>query len=156
MNPDVIMYGGMDAQAGPMVRQMRDLGIQAQFIAGDGVCSTEWPRLATGAAEGQVCTQAGVSPDAMPNAADFVKRFTAKYGPIQVYAPYAYDAAMVLIAAMQQANSTDPRVYMQTLAGISYDGITGKIEFDASGDNRNGLTTFYQVQKGRLVPIAIR
>ena len=51
-SPDVVMYGGMDAQGGPMVKQMKELGIKAKFIAGDGVCSAEWPKLAGGAAEG--------------------------------------------------------------------------------------------------------
>ena len=87
------MYGGMDAQGGPMVKQMKELGIKAKFISGDGVCSSEWPKLAGGAAEGQYCTQAGLPPEKMANAKDFVTRFTAKYGPIQVYAPYSYDAA---------------------------------------------------------------
>ncbi|TMG83792.1 MAG: branched-chain amino acid ABC transporter substrate-binding protein, partial [Betaproteobacteria bacterium] len=115
-NPDVIMYGGMDAQGGPMVKQMKELGIKAKYIAGDGVCSAEWPKLAGGAAEGQYCTQAGVPPEKMANAKDFVTRFTSKYGPIQVYAPYSYDAAMTLVAAMQKANSTDPAKYLPELA----------------------------------------
>ncbi|HTP45887.1 MAG TPA: branched-chain amino acid ABC transporter substrate-binding protein [Casimicrobiaceae bacterium] len=153
--PDVIMYGGMDAQGGPMVKQMKELGIKAKYIAGDGVCSTEWPKLAGGAAEGQYCTQAGLPPDKMPNAKDFVTRFTAKYGPIQVYAPYAYDAANTLIAAMQKANSTDPAKYLPTLASISYDGITAKIEFDEHGDTKNGAITLYEVKDGKLVPMAI-
>ena len=153
--PDVIMYGGMDAQGGPMVKQMKELGIKAKFIAGDGVCSTEWPKLAGGAAEGEYCTQAGLPPDKMPNAADFVKRFTEKYGPIQVYAPYAYDAANTLIAAMQKANTTDPAKYLPALASISYDGITAKIEFDEHGDTKNGAITLYQVKDGKLQPMAI-
>jgi branched-chain amino acid transport system substrate-binding protein len=153
--PDVIMYGGMDAQGGPMVKQMKELGIKAKYIAGDGVCSAEWPKLAGGAAEGQYCTQAGLPPDKMPNAKDFVTRFTAKYGPIQVYAPYAYDAANTLIAAMQKANSTDPAKYLPTLASISYDGITAKIEFDEHGDTKNGAITLYEVKDGKLVPMAI-
>jgi ABC-type branched-subunit amino acid transport system substrate-binding protein len=91
----------------------------------------------------------------MPNAADFVKRFTAKYGPIQVYAPYSYDAANTLIAAMQKANSTDPAKYLPALAQISYDGITAKIEFDEHGDTKNGAITLYQVKDGKLVPMAV-
>ena len=154
-NPDVIMYGGMDAQGGPMVKQMKELGIKAKYIAGDGVCSAEWPKLAGGAAEGQYCTQAGLPPDKMPNAADFVKRFTAKYGPIQVYAPYSYDAAMTLIEAMKKANSTDPAKYLPELAKISYGGITAKIEFDEHGDTKNGAITLYQVKDGKLSPMAV-
>ena len=133
-----------------MVKQMKELGIKAKFIAGDGVCSAEWPKLAGGAAEGQYCTQAGVPPDKMANAKDFVTRFTAKYGPIQVYAPYSYDAAMTLIAAMQKANSTDPAKYLPELAKISYDGITAKIEFDEHGDTKNGAITLYTVKDGKL------
>ena len=154
-NPDVIMYGGMDAQGGPMVKQMKELGIKAKYIAGDGVCSAEWPKLAGGAAEGQYCTQAGLPPDKMPNAKDFVTRFTAKYGPIQVYAPYSYDAASTLIEAMKKANSADPAKYLPELAKISYDGITAKIEFDEHGDTRNGAITLYTVKDGKLVPMAI-
>ena len=154
-SPDLIMYGGMDAQGGPMVKQMKELGIKAKFIAGDGVCSAEWPKLAGGAAEGQYCTQAGVPPEKMANAKDFVTRFTAKYGPIQVYAPYSYDAAMTLIAAMQKANSTDPAKYLPELSKISYDGITAKVEFDEHGDTKNGAITLYTVKDGALVPLAM-
>jgi branched-chain amino acid transport system substrate-binding protein len=154
-NPDIIMYGGMDAQGGPMVKQMKELGIKAKYIAGDGVCSAEWPKLAGGAAEGQYCTQAGVPPENMANAKDFVTRFTGKYGPIQVYAPYSYDATMTLIAAMQKANSTDPAKYLPELAKISYDGVTAKIEFDEHGDTKNGAITLYQVKDGKLMPMAM-
>ena len=154
-SPDVIMYGGMDAQGGPMVKQMKELGIKAKYIAGDGVCSTEWPKLAGGAAENQYCTQAGLPPDKMPNAKDFVTRFTAKYGPIQVYAPYSYDAAMTLIEAMKKANSPDPAKYLPELAKISYNGITAKIEFDEHGDTKNGAITLYQVKDGKLEPMAV-
>jgi branched-chain amino acid transport system substrate-binding protein len=138
-----------------MVKQMKELGIKAKYIAGDGVCSAEWPKLAGGAAEGQYCTQAGVPPEKMANAKDFVTRFTAKYGPIQVYAPYSYDATMTLIAAMQKANSTDPAKYLPELAKISYDGVTAKIEFDEHGDTKNGAITLYQVKDGKLMPMAM-
>ena len=53
--PDVIFFGGMDAVAGPMLRQMKQLGITAKFMGGDGICSGELPKLAAGAmADGQV------------------------------------------------------------------------------------------------------
>src|SRR5437870_7228081 len=153
--PDVIMYGGMDAQGAPMVKQLKELGIKAKYIAGDGVCTAEWPKLAGGAAEGQYCTQAGLPPDKMQNAKDFVTRFTKKYGPIQVYAPYSYDAANTLIEAMKKANSPDPAKYLPELAKISYNGITAKIEFDEHGDTKNGAITLYQVKDGKLMPMAV-
>src|SRR5437016_10985815 len=90
----------------------------------------------------------------MLNAKDFVDRFTKKYGPIQVYAPYSYDAANTLIEAMKKANSADPGKYLPELAKISYDGITAKIEFDEHGDTKNGAVTLYQVKDGALIAFA--
>ena len=59
--PDLVFFGGMDAVAGPMMRQMKQLGINAKFMGGDGICSTELPKLAGGAmADDQViCAEAG-------------------------------------------------------------------------------------------------
>ncbi|MFM8768036.1 MAG: branched-chain amino acid ABC transporter substrate-binding protein, partial [Rubrivivax sp.] len=59
--PDVVFFGGMDAVAGPMLRQMKQLGIDAKFVGGDGICSGELPKLAAGTmADGQVvCAEAG-------------------------------------------------------------------------------------------------
>ena len=53
--PDVVFYGGMDAVAGPMIRQMKQLGISAKLVGGDGICTSELPKLSGGAmADGQV------------------------------------------------------------------------------------------------------
>jgi branched-chain amino acid transport system substrate-binding protein len=150
--PDVIMFGGMDAQGGPMVKQMKELGIKAKFIAGDGVCSTDWAK--NPAAADQYCSQAGLPTEKMPAAADFVKRFTAKYGPIQIYAPYAYDATTALIEAMKKANSTDPAKYLPELAKSNYDGVTAKIAFDDKGDTKYGFITMYEVKDGKLNPLS--
>ncbi|MBI3148245.1 MAG: branched-chain amino acid ABC transporter substrate-binding protein [Betaproteobacteria bacterium] len=153
--PDVIMYGGMDAQAGPMVKQMKELGIKAKFISGDGACTAEWTKLSAGANESHYCSQAGLPIDKMPNAKDFQERFTKKYGQIQVYAPYAYDATMALIAAMKKANSTDPAKYLPALATLSHDGVTAKVEFDEKGDTKHGLITIYDVKEGKLNALSI-
>ncbi len=152
--PDVIMYGGMDAQAGPMVKQMKELGIKAAFISGDGACTAEWTKLSAGANEAHYCSQAGLPIDKMPNAKDFQDRFTKKYGQIQVYAPYAYDATMALVAAMKKANSTDPAKYLPALAALSHDGVTAKVEFDEKGDTKHGLITIYSVKDGKLNPLS--
>ena len=58
--PDAVFYGGMDAQAGPMAKQMKQLGIKAKFMSGDGACTPEFMKLAGDAAEGFYCTQAGL------------------------------------------------------------------------------------------------
>jgi branched-chain amino acid transport system substrate-binding protein len=137
--PDVIFYGGLDATAGPMLRQMKQLGIAAKFIGGDGICSTELSKLAGNTmADGQViCAEAGGVEGAQKMTmesfrADFKKKYNADF---QIYAPYAYGATRVLINAMVVAQSTDPAKYLPALAKTSaYKSVTGTIAFDEKGD----------------------
>ena len=122
-NPDVIFYGGMDATGGPMIKQARELGIKAMFAFGDGACTSEMTKLGGPASEGMICSQAGI-PTQMASKA-FQDAFKAKYGEVKQYAPFFYDAANILIAAMQKADSTDPAKYLPVIAKIKFDGATG-------------------------------
>jgi branched-chain amino acid transport system substrate-binding protein len=149
-NPDVIFFGGMDAVGGPMLRQMKESGVRAKFITGDGGCSPELIKLAGPASEGAICTQPGLPVDKLPNGRKFVTDFTSKYGQILVYAPYSYDAVMVLIDSMKRANSVDPAKYLPAVAKTSYNGVTGKIEFDDHGDIKNGAITVFEIRNRRL------
>lgn len=147
--PDLVFYGGMDSQGAPMVKQLRSLGLKAQFLGADGVQTQEFLRLAGGDTEGVVASSPGLPVDGMPGGKDFRARFEAKYGVIQVYAPYAYDATMTLIDAMRRADSADPAVYMPVLAKIERQGVTGPIAFDQLGDIRGGAITLYRVKDGK-------
>ncbi|KAF1057332.1 branched-chain amino acid ABC transporter substrate-binding protein [Variovorax sp.] len=152
LKPDVIVYAGADAQAALVNRQMKQLGVSATFIAGDGVCTGEWSKLAAGANEGAYCSQAGAPREAMAAFAAFNQRYKARFGAdVIVFAPYAYDAVMVLVEAMKKAGSTDPAVYGPKLAGVTLTGLIGPIAFDARGDNLRGTVTIYQVRGGKLV-----
>jgi branched-chain amino acid transport system substrate-binding protein len=150
--PDLIFYGGMDAVGGPMMRQMKQLGIDARFMGGDGICTTEMAKLAGDAlGEGKVvCAEAGgVTPDKAAAMEAFRKKFKEKTGlEVQLYAPYVYDAVNVMVAAMQKANSTDPKKYLPELAKIQYDGVTGRISFDKHGDVKDGTLTLYTFKNG--------
>ena len=149
-NPDVIFYGGMDAQAGPMAKQMQQLGMDAKFMAGDGGCSPEFIKLAGEAAEGTYCSQTGLPLEKMPKGTDFAKRYEQKFNsPVQIYSPYSYDAVHVLIGAMVRAGSTDPSKYLPEIAKTDFEGVSGRIEFDEKGDLRNGAVTVYQVLNGK-------
>jgi branched-chain amino acid transport system substrate-binding protein len=154
--PDVVFFGGMDAVAGPMLRQMKQLGISAKFMGGDGICSGELPKLAAGAmADDQVvCAEAGgIDPkDAAATKAmsDFRAKFKAKFNAdVQIYAPYVYDATMVMVDAMVKAGSADPAKYLPVLAKTSgFKGVTGVIAFDDKGDIKNGALTLYTYKGG--------
>jgi len=151
--PDLVFYGGMDAVAGPMLRQMKQLGINAKFMGGDGICSNELIKLAgDGMSDGQViCAEAGgVTKDKEAAMTAWKARFKEKTGAdVQIYAPYVYDAVMTMVSAMQKADSTDPKKYLPALQKISYEGVTGKIVFDDKGDIKDGALTLYTYKGGK-------
>ncbi|MFT3847709.1 MAG: branched-chain amino acid ABC transporter substrate-binding protein [Propionivibrio sp.] len=147
--PDVVFYGGMDAQAGPMAKQMKALGVEAKFLAGDGGCTPEFIKLAGDASEGQFCSLPGVPLDQMPGGKAFSDTFTAKYGQIQLYAPYVYDAVMVMVDAMKRANSVEAAKYLPEVGKTDYQGVTAKIQFDDKGDLKGGSISLYEVKGGK-------
>ena len=151
--PDLLFFAGMDPQAGPMAKQLKTLAMKLKFMMGDGGYTPQFIKLAGDAAEGSYASLPGVPLDKMPGGKDFEKRFVAKYQPIQLYAPYCYDAVNVMIAAMQKAGSVEPAKYLPALAGIAHDGVTAKIQFDEKGDLKGGAITLYQVQGGKWQPL---
>lgn len=158
--PDVVFFGGMDAVAGPMLRQMKQLGIEAKFMGGDGICTGELPKLAAGTmGDGQVvCAEAGgVEGEAKKSMDDFRAKFKAKFNAdVQIYAPYVYDAVNVMVDAMVRAKSAEPAKYLPELAKTSgFKGVTGVIAFDPKGDIKNGALTLYTYKGGAREQIAV-
>jgi branched-chain amino acid transport system substrate-binding protein len=152
--PDAVFYGGMDQTGGPLIKQGRELGIKAVFAFGDGACTDEMSKLAGPAAEGLLCSQAGIPPQAADK--KFLEAYKKKFNvdPI-LYAPFTYDSAKILIAAMQKADSADPAKYAPEIGKISYTGATGKIEFDAKGDRKDAEMTIFTMKSGKIEPIAV-
>lgn len=158
--PDVVFYGGMDAVAGPMLRQMKQLGVDAKFMGGDGICTGELPKLATGAmGDSQVvCAEAGGVEGAQKKGMeDFRAAYKKKFNTdVQIYAPYVYDAVNVMVAAMVKAGSSEPAKYLPVLAATDgYKGVTGTISFDSKGDVKNGALTLFTYKGGNREQIAV-
>ena len=158
--PDVVFFGGMDAVAGPMIRQMKQLGIKAKFLGGDGICTGELPKLAAGGmGDGQVvCAEAGgVEGEQKAGMDKFKADFKAKFNTdVQIYAPYVYDAVNVMVAAMEKAGSAEPAKYLPVLAATDgYKGVTGTISFDEKGDIKNGALTLFTYKDGKRDQIAV-
>src|SRR6185369_2835529 len=153
-SPDAVFYGGMDATGGPLMKQGRELGVKAVFSFGDGACTDDMTKLAGAAADGLLCSQAGLPPQAADKKFldSYKKRFSAD--PI-IYAPFTYDAANILIEAMKKADSADPAKYLPVLAKLEYAGSTGKIVFDDKGDRKDAEMTIFTMKDGKLAPIAI-
>ncbi|RJF97981.1 branched-chain amino acid ABC transporter substrate-binding protein [Noviherbaspirillum saxi] len=158
-NPDTVFFGGMDAVAGPMLRQMKALGINAKFMGGDGICSEALAQLAGDAiGEGQVvCAEAGgVEESQKKGMDDFRAAFKKKFNvDVQIYAPYVYDSVMVMVEAMKKANSADPEKYLPELKKITYKGVTGNIVFDDKGDIKDGTLTLYTYKGGKRTQMAV-
>lgn len=146
--PDVVFFGGMDPQAAPLTKQMRQLGMKAQFLSGDGSETPKYLELAGASAEGSIASMPGVPLDSMPGGTAFREKFVSKYGQIQNYAPYAYDAVYALVGAMERAGSADPAKYLPEISKTDFQGVTSKIQFDAKGDLAGGAVTLYRVKKG--------
>jgi branched-chain amino acid transport system substrate-binding protein len=158
-NPEVVFFGGMDAVAGPMLRQMKALGINAKFMGGDGICTESLAKLAGDAiGDGQVvCAEAGGVEEAQKKGMDdFRAAYKKKFNSdVQIYAPYVYDAVMVMATAMKKAESADPKKYLPELQKIDYKGVTGNIIFDSKGDIKNGTLTLYTYKGGKREQLAV-
>jgi branched-chain amino acid transport system substrate-binding protein len=152
-NPDAIFYGGMDAQGGPMLRQMEQLGMtNVKFFGGDGICTTEIAKLSAGAKtlDNTICAEGGSAIAKMPGGEEWKKRYDAKYpNQFQIYSPYTYDATFVLVEAMKKAGSTDPKKYIPELKKTNFKGITGTIQFEPNGELKNAATTLYTYKDGK-------
>ena len=156
-NPDAVFFGGMDPQAGPMLRQMEQLGMSnVKYFGGDGVCTSEIAKLAAGAKtlSNVICAEGGSSLAKMPGGKAWKERYDAKYpGQFQVYSPYTYDATMLLVDAMKRANSVDPKVYVNELAKSNYKGVTATIAFEPNGEMKNPAITLYRYVDGKKDPL---
>jgi branched-chain amino acid transport system substrate-binding protein len=158
--PDVVFYGGMDAVAGPMLRQMKSLGINVKFMGGDGICSSELPKLAgDGLVNDMVyCAEAGGVEGSQKAGMDaFKAKFKSKFGAdVTLYSPYVYDAVNLLADAMVKADSSDPSKYLPVLAKTTnYAGVTGPITFDEKGDIKNGALTLKTYRDGKPFELAV-
>lgn len=143
--PDVIMYGGMDATGGPFAKQAKELGISSKIVGGDGVCTDKVAELAGDAVSNLICSEAGLALSKMETGADFEKRYQARFNsPVQIYAPFTYDAVMVIVDAMKRANSSEPAAILAEMPKTNYKGVIGNIAFDEKGDMKEGTITLYE------------
>ena len=154
--PDVIMYGGMDATAGPFVKQAKELGMASKIIGGDGICNPNLSQLAGESVDHVICSTVGVPLSKIKNSEDFSKRYQERFNSeVQIYSPMSYDAVMLIVDAMKRANSTDAKAILAEMPQTNYVGLTGKIMFDAKGDLKESFITINQYKARKLVPLDI-
>ncbi len=155
-NPDLIMFGGIDPQAAPMIKQMKELGVKAKFIGGDGMQTPNFIKLAGDASDGAMASIPGLPKDQMPGGKAFLDKYKAKFNQeVELFAPMGYDAVMVFIDAMKRAGSADPAKFLAEVGKTNYQGVIGPIAFDDKGDLKDGPITIYVVKGGKWEPLEI-
>lgn len=157
--PDAIFFAGLDAQAGPILRQMSQLAMnQVKFLGGDAQCSERLPVIAdkAPALKNVVCVMSGNSLASMPGGLAWKQKYDQRFpGQYQVYSPYAYDAAMVLAQAIISADSVHPEAYLPRLRQTHYEGVTGTIAFDSQGELENPRVTLYGYASGERKELVV-
>ncbi|HWP35496.1 MAG TPA: branched-chain amino acid ABC transporter substrate-binding protein [Thermodesulfobacteriota bacterium] len=155
-NPEVVFFGGIYPQAGLLVKQMRDLGIKARFMSGDGVIDPEFVKIAgKEAAEGTWLT---FSPDIknIPEAKKVVETYEKKFGPVGPYSIYAYTAAKILFESIKAtgAKSTkDSKKIAEHIRKTTWNTPLGRIQYDQKGDVRVSPYVVYETRNGEFVQI---
>ncbi len=155
MKPDLVMFGGMDSVAAPMAKQMKELGMKSQLLAGDGSCDPGFITIAGDASGVLTCSMAGRAIEKMAKGEDFAKRYKAKFGTVvQLYSPYSYDAVYVIVEALKRAGRPDRQALVDAMPKTNFEGVTGHIEFDEKGDLKNGEISVYDIKDSKLNLVA--
>src|SRR3954470_23926867 len=147
-NVDVVYFGGLHTEAGLIIRQMRDQGLKASLMGGDGIVSSEFTAIAGPGAEGTLMT---FGPDARknPNAKEVVERFRKKGYEPEAYTLYTYAAVQILAQAAEAMKSTDPKKMAEYMhSGKTFKTVIGDISFDKKGDITRPDYVMYVWKKG--------
>jgi branched-chain amino acid transport system substrate-binding protein len=156
-NSSVIFYGGLYAEAAQMVKQIKEKGITAKFVGGDGIDSGELIKLAGDAANGVYYTSVVADIQSTPEGQAFAKKY-AEFAkkPMDSYAAYAYDAAQIVINALidyskSHGGKAPTRKELSEIIRKTngFKGLTGTITFDDKGDNKESKVYIYQIQNGK-------
>ncbi|MCX7253774.1 MAG: branched-chain amino acid ABC transporter substrate-binding protein [Burkholderiales bacterium] len=155
-NPDIILFGGMAATGGPFAKQAKELGIKAKIIGGDGICSPTLYELAGDAVENIICSTVGIPKESLNNSDNFLKNYQERFKTeVQIYAPMAYDAVMIIVDAMKRSNSTNAADILKAIPTTNYAGLSGQITFDEKGDLKESYITLSQFKDKKILTLEV-
>ncbi|MGF6573492.1 branched-chain amino acid transport system substrate-binding protein [Paraburkholderia sp. GAS333] len=145
---DVLFFGGLDTEEAQVARRMKQLNIKATLLGAGGTSHT-FVQLAGAGANGVIALEPGRPLEEMPGGKQFDAAYRARYHhPVELHAPFAYDAAATLVEAVEKTQSTDPAKLTAAVHAISRQGVTGTIAFDEQGNLRNPAFTIFKVVDG--------
>jgi len=154
--PDAIFFGGYYAQAGKLIKQLREGGVKGRFMSGDGSLDKGLAQGAGGTtADGSVIgCPCLIDPSGTAGAASkkFADDYKAKFNADPaIYSAEGYDAATAFIAAIKAGNTT-PEKINTFLATINVPGVSKQIKFSPAGEPTATDVYVYEV-KGDQLPL---
>ena len=145
---DLVYWGGLHTEGALLAKQLRDQGVKAPLMGGDGIASDEFAALGGPAVEGTLMTF-GPDPRKNPAAAAVVKAFEAKKFNPEAYTLYSYAALEVIAQAATAIKSLEPRkVAAEVRAGKPYKTVIGELKYDKKGDITRPDYVDLHVEKG--------
>ena len=131
---DLVYWGGLHTEGGLIVRQMRDQGVKAPLMGGDGITTDEFASVGGPGVEGTLMTY-GPDPRNNPAAKDVVAKFRAKKFEPEAYTLYSYAAVQIIKQAAEAAKSLDPKKVAEKMhSGMKFKTVLGDISYDKKGD----------------------
>lgn len=161
LRPTVLLFAGMDREAGQLLRALRAEGLAPLFVGGDSVCTLDLVSYwAVGEADdGQVlcALPASFQSGDSPAAAAFAAAYTARFGlPPEFYGAHVHDAVMLIADAVRRAGSAEPAAVRAALAATpGLDGITGRLSFDERGEVRAPAVALFTYRGEARVPLGM-
>lgn len=150
---DVVYIGGTEVEGSKLTIALRDGGISAQIITSEGGPHNPFPQLAGDAAEGTVHTYAGVDPSSTPAAQRLTQRCITEFGEAPSFMVECYDAVTIIASALSGGACTRHEV-RDAIASTDVEGVAGRIRFDGHGDRIEAAVSLWQVERGRMMPVA--
>ncbi len=150
--PDLYFFGGIYPEAGRLVRQAKEIGLNIPMVTGDGVFDPTFIGIAGNAAEGTYVTF-GKEPSGLTSAQSFIQKYKAKYGEPGPYSIYSYDAANIILTAIAQTGSTDGNKVAEYISRTTFRGAFGDISFDKNGDITRAPYVIWQVKNGKFIEV---
>lgn len=153
-NPDMVFFGGVATEAALIKRQMSELQMKAVFMSDSGIHSDTFNKIAGPAAEGTICHGIGKPLEDLPGGKNFIKAYAdAKYAePHEAYAAFAYDAANIIIKALEKAGPDKVKLATAIREIKGFTGILGDTTFDSNGQTNLKIITTYISEGGKWVP----
>ncbi|MCE5312911.1 MAG: branched-chain amino acid ABC transporter substrate-binding protein [Nitrospiraceae bacterium] len=151
LSAELIYFGGIYNEAGLLVKQARELGMNQPFMSGDGTIDPKFIEIAGAqAAEGTYLTF-GPDPNNIPAAKEFISKYKAKHGELGPYSIYAYEAMNILLSAIKAAAATEGKAVIEKLHSTEFSGAMGNIKFVEKGDVQASPFVVWVTKNGRFV-----